>query len=104
MAELKTITRAEWIAALRGGEYKQGKESLKKGRAFCCLGVACDLAGIDWRKLTANSRKVAEFDLVDASTLNRMLGVNDSDTRHLATMNDNGRTFSEIADHIEAMP
>lgn len=31
------------IAALRGGEYEQGRRRLRRGDAFCCLGVACDL-------------------------------------------------------------
>ena len=39
-AELK----AKWIAALRSGEYKQGREQLNaSNRAFCCLGVLCEV-------------------------------------------------------------
>jgi hypothetical protein len=33
----------EWIAALRSGRYKQGRNSLRLGDLFCCLGVGCDL-------------------------------------------------------------
>ena len=33
----------QWIAALRSGEYQQGRERLKDGDNFCCLGVACDI-------------------------------------------------------------
>lgn len=40
------------IDALRSGKYKQGKNRLRKGDTFCCLGVACDIYGkefgIDW--------------------------------------------------------
>ena len=34
-----------WVAALRSGEYKQGKCSLisNNKKQFCCLGVLCDL-------------------------------------------------------------
>jgi len=36
--------KQEWLAALRGGEYDQGKFKLKnKDNTFCCLGVLCDL-------------------------------------------------------------
>jgi len=35
--------KAEWIAALRSGEYKQGVQLLRQGDQFCCLGVLCDL-------------------------------------------------------------
>lgn len=39
--EIKT----KWVAALRSGEYKQGRARLKthEGNSFCCLGVLCDL-------------------------------------------------------------
>ena len=36
--------KERWVAALRSGEYKQGRGSLNKGDFFCCLGVLCDLA------------------------------------------------------------
>ncbi|KGM36161.1 hypothetical protein [Inquilinus limosus] len=37
--------RAAWVAALRSGEYKQGKGRLRSYHApsYCCLGVACDV-------------------------------------------------------------
>lgn len=47
--------KAEWIAALRSGEYRQGSDYLARTDAdgnmtYCCLGVLCDLAvkaGVD---------------------------------------------------------
>lgn len=36
-----------WIRALESGEYAQGSGHLKRGDAFCCLGVACNLAAAD---------------------------------------------------------
>lgn len=38
--------KAQWVAALRSGEYKQGKYVLHNvdENTFCCLGVLCDLA------------------------------------------------------------
>jgi hypothetical protein len=43
-----------WIAALRSGEYKQGKGNLRDmDNKFCCLGVLCDIVkdeiGLEWR-------------------------------------------------------
>lgn len=39
-----TVTNLDkWVAALRSGEYTQGKFSLKSEDGFCCLGVACDI-------------------------------------------------------------
>jgi hypothetical protein len=47
---VKAEIKEKWLAALRSGEYKQGKGYLKEidgatGEArYCCLGVLCDLA------------------------------------------------------------
>jgi hypothetical protein len=35
----------KWIAALRSGEYKQGKNALCSNDEYCCLGVACEIKG-----------------------------------------------------------
>lgn len=36
--------RKQWVDALRSGKYEQGRDTLRKGNKFCCLGVLCDLA------------------------------------------------------------
>lgn len=35
--------KAKWVAALRSGEYEQGKHALRDAEQFCCLGVLCSL-------------------------------------------------------------
>ena len=32
------------MTALESGDYKQGRDRLRDGDDFCCLGVACDLS------------------------------------------------------------
>lgn len=39
----KTI-KARWLRALRSDKFKQGREQLRDGDRFCCLGVLCELA------------------------------------------------------------
>jgi hypothetical protein len=40
--------RARWVAALRSGEYAQGRAMLRTdGGELCCLGVLCELAVTD---------------------------------------------------------
>lgn len=34
-----------WIAALRSGEYKQGRRMLVEDDKYCCLGVGCVMIG-----------------------------------------------------------
>lgn len=36
--------RAEWVAALRSGEYNQATGQLATETGYCCLGVACEVA------------------------------------------------------------
>lgn len=50
--KLKEDIKARWLAALRSGEYVQGKQALRRsdvdgGVRYCCLGVLCDLSTVD---------------------------------------------------------
>ncbi len=108
--------KEKWIAALRSGEYKQGKNLLRFEGEFCCLGVLCDLhaketrnkwdiAGgvreeylgmngypppevVKWAGLDTNNPRVKVFreELVE---------------RDLAYLNDVGYSFYQISDLIE---
>ena len=40
---MNELTKA-WLAALRSGEFKQGRDALRKGDEWCCLGVLCEVA------------------------------------------------------------
>lgn len=41
--------KTKWIAALRSGEYEQGKSSLEDEGKFCCLGVLCNILEVPTR-------------------------------------------------------
>lgn len=117
--EIKT----QWLAALRSGEYQQGKGSLRgKNNEFCCLGVLCDIA--------VKNGVIPEPRLVKGSTVYQYGGIGELfETLHLpktvqewaelpnsnprvesktlfrggtlAYLNDQGATFEQIADLIE---
>jgi|SRR6185312_5441632 len=36
----------KWIKFLRSGKYKRGRTQLYENGKYCCLGVACEAAGI----------------------------------------------------------
>ena len=102
--------KAKWIAALRSGEYKQGRSFLRKEDNFCCLGVALDLLGVEWKKspYTLNEGTVFRCGTDDGVLpfkYARQLGIAQSgqieDYSALAAMNDAGKSFLEIADFIE---
>lgn len=122
--DIKTNTEAQiavvnWIAALRSGDYAQATGYLRTPDGFCCLGVACDLFDPSrWSDepttLTRAPYFTFRFDqglhesttlppnIRDAYCLKTGDGwIGGDDGRYLAAMNDEGRTFAEIADVIE---
>jgi hypothetical protein len=97
---MKRQLRDEWVTALRSGRYKQGKNQLKKGDSFCCLGVLCDLSGVDLDgKYLGGNGGVDDYGLTDE--LNVLREIPESQRDRLAGANDAGNSFAEIADWIE---
>lgn len=109
--------KAQWLTALRSGKYQQGRGGLLDmgdgDKAFCCLGVLGHLCGA-----TDNSLQGSQI-LEDVYMSHLLGGWNPESKgfypfdparpethitlqRRLAAMNDNGKSFAEIADWIEA--
>ena len=93
----------KWIAALRSGEYAQGKDYLyhpdeNGDEAYCCLGV---LQAIEPRIEQNHDGD----EILDDASLAEFLGVGLGDgfdqTRY-AHMNDQGVRFPHIADVLES--
>jgi len=111
-AEEQAEHRKQWVAALRSAEYKQGKDRLRMGDKFCCLGVACDISGLGkWVKgmIYKSSMGYAKSSL--PGDVADWLGINRGDDlvhigigfkrNTLAYLNDSGVDFNRIADIIE---
>lgn len=50
-----------WVDALESGQYKQGKEQLGDAKSgFCCLGVGCNVLGIEYNPHSEISKVLAE--------------------------------------------
>jgi hypothetical protein len=124
---VKPEIKQRWIAALRSGDYQQGRCQLRGrgGAAFCCLGVLTDLAVQD-----GVCRWVPwdDHDVCGLPPINETSGVLDAPVlawsglshcsprlsrehaapwtfQYLIELNDQGRlTFEQIADLIEADP
>lgn len=121
----------KWVAALRSGDYKQGKEALKKKDAYgeghyCCLGVACEIMGLEQKegttglvvfentttywmplfwaeKLGFNTEHglIKEENRHTVDVFLRSKGYELDNIRSLAQLNDWGVSFDVIADIIE---
>lgn len=113
---MKPEIKKQWVAALRSGEYKQGKSALRFGDEFCCLGVLCDLhakeTGGTWTR-TGRVRYtydgcgallpllVSDWADCESGPFITKIVEGYTTTNSLTDMNDNGSTFLQIADAIE---
>ena len=94
--------KQKWVKALRSGRYKQTTGMLQLGRAYCCLGVLCRIAGARKRPRTNEFVWRGEADWSELpDTMRADLGLDLKAEGHLVNMNDGGKTFDQIADYIE---
>jgi len=99
--------RKKWIAALRSGKYEQGRDQLRSGKEYCCLGVLCDLAV----KNRVISRFIGKDELLPRK-VQKWAALSTDDGAYFTTyftgsltgLNDDGESFKEIADVIERKP
>ena len=101
--------RAKELAeALESGKYQQTQKRLHDKDGFCCLGVACDISGLapwvafpDDPAVYTYRGKIGTLppDVMTYFGFKSPAGEVDDDTT-LASMNDTGKTFSEIAAFI----
>lgn len=103
---MQRIAKAKWIKALKSDKYRQGKGYLKKknksGDFHCCLGVLCEVMGIDSELVGRDD--FYHFGEVTAQLphdLRLELEIPASQQCQLVNMNDQGVKFDAIADWIE---
>lgn len=102
MTKLPKKFKKEWVKALVSGKFPQGRYNLynKANNTFCCLGVACDLAGV--------SRDIYEKNCYPNTTSNPAYLVLPEILRSydqgvmidLSELNDDGVPFEVIAGFI----
>lgn len=102
----KAIKR-KWVKALRSGLYKQGSGKLRSERdegdvRYCCLGVLCDILGVEnFTGMSVPYQKALDEIGLDYDEHEQ---INDNATHaanKLANFNDRGRSFNWIASYIE---
>jgi len=105
----------KWVKALRSGEYKQGTGFLYDSYkdCYCCLGVAGALCEVPFHALDHiglyGGDFKDDFTKEDLKKLPKLLiGSNESEDRDysiviekLTKMNDNGKSFKQIAGYID---
>lgn len=92
--------KSKWVKALRSGNYKQTKGKLKsRNGGFCCIGVICDILGRRWE--WKDGDYVGNNIIVNEETKDFAGDIWGDVLQPLVQMNDDGKSFSEIADYIE---
>lgn len=102
--------KEKWVSALRSGKYRQGRYRLHlEDGSMCCLGVLCDVMGLEWGPVRTDNRgkcyPLAQDCWSTAGLPEHILataGLSESNMEELAIRNDSGDKFEEIADYIEA--
>jgi hypothetical protein len=107
----KTIKK-QWVKALRSGKYEQAQERLLDDNGkMCCLGVLCDIAfDGEWDKEFGAWVMFPDDENLDRTDGGELpmsmldsIGMDLNDQEKLITLNDeDGFTFAQIADYIEA--
>lgn len=113
----------KWVDALRSGKYKQCRSYLNKGDAYCCLGVACEVAFkngvaveiVNLNENTSNAEAIRSYNknTIDLPTVvKEWLGfeqhsptvrLSNNREEFLTNLNDSYKfSFEQIADLIEA--
>lgn len=111
--EQQKANRKLWVEALRSGKYEQTRHTLRTADGFCCLGVLADIAGCEWSIDTGHY--LADGCMRTAPNIARLfVGLaddegnypvdEDDEVNSLASLNDAGTPFAQIADIIESEP
>lgn len=100
--------KAKWLRALRSGKFKQGQQTLcaktDDDYEFCCIGVLAHIAiSAPWAQF--GYEHTFEGNGENTTTLSskilRRVGLKDDIQTKLIVMNDNGKSFKQIANWIE---
>lgn len=109
---------ADWCHELRKGARRQGQGAMRTtANTFCCMGVACDMAGVELITASAMNgfgvdvREIVDSDLGPSEVadlshlpdwLRETLGLSMEDEDMLSWLNDTRHyTFAAIADVLE---
>lgn len=108
---MKKEIAKKWVAALRSGKYRQAHNVLRSpDNAFCCLGVLCNLHAQQHPEFARTQTNPSTYDhrtdfppliVRQWAGLKTENGGRLPGSAALSILNDNGRTFKQIARIIE---
>lgn len=106
-------SQEKWLEALESGEYKRCTSQLcevniKTGEEkYCCLGVACELMVGKKKQYRDEDSSIKSYDGEECflpGYVAKKLRFKENSQQELTCMNDNGKTFKQIAKYIRNNP
>lgn len=101
--KLNVENARKWVAELRSGKYKQGRDAMLREGRYCCLGVAheCLIGPVPE---DAENCKSGDWTQGAYPCVDRVLGLELGGRDVFVGMNDDeGKTFDEIAAYVEGL-
>lgn len=101
--------KAMWVNALRSGLYKQGTGALCKNGKHCCLGVLCQISNLKSKpvsQLETCTSLSFQYDYSESAwrlphLFREKIGLSEKIHDKLMGMNDDGKSFKQIAAYIQ---
>ena len=112
VTKMNPAVKVNLIAALRSDEYEQTTGWLRVGDLFCCLGVVCNLHAIEHPEIAARQHSKDSY-MGDPTNLplevmewaglstDGEFKYENGESDSLASLNDSGKSFKQIASVIE---
>ncbi|MEK6860550.1 MAG: hypothetical protein AABY07_01135 [Nanoarchaeota archaeon] len=98
--------KKKWIEALESGKYQQATGALKVDDGYCCLGVLCDLHRKQMKKKGWNNGRYLGDCYYLPDAVRNWAGLVKNNLKvcgsQLIALNDNGKSFLEIANFIRS--
>ena len=118
---MKADVKERWLKALKSGEFRKTKGQLARRRKkknggynHCCLGVLCEIEGLEKTKVNRTSvdwdeasdgltyeLNGSESALVLPFNLKLEVGINEEQEVELTNLNDSTKTWDEVIKYIE---
>lgn len=97
---INPVVKARWVEALRSGNFKKGKGSLKENDRYCCLGVLTEIQGVNIKETYPNPEMRETSDILDKVNP----GLLHNTCAILAGFNDDGFVFSNNVNRTYELP
>ncbi len=103
---MKTFTPRQLINQLKSGKWRKAREQLGRGeKSRCCLGVACEMAEIEWIYDGTDWREYGLPDAIHGYDIfeRAFPWLTQAVAIKLSDLNDSSRGWGDVIEHLEVL-